>query len=80
MNVYGPTNAKLKLDFFQELRSIHVHYCGMWAALGDFNALLSLQDKNGLPSSISEILIFREVVNDIGRINSLGKWQEQHYS
>lgn len=36
----------------------------MWAALGDFNVLLSLHDKNEPPSNISDILLFREVVND----------------
>lgn len=68
-NVYGPTCAELKPHFFQELRSICDHSSGLWATLGDFNVLLSLQDKNGLPTCISDILNFREVINDIGLID-----------
>nr|CAD1823427.1 unnamed protein product [Ananas comosus var. bracteatus] len=41
----------------------------MWAALGDFNVLLSLEDKNGVPTHIPDILNFRDVINDIGLID-----------
>nr|CAD1817158.1 unnamed protein product [Ananas comosus var. bracteatus] len=63
-NVYNPTCPSLKATLFQEIRNTHDLSRGMWAALGDFNVLLSLHDKNEPPSNISDILLFREVVND----------------
>nr|CAD1834076.1 unnamed protein product [Ananas comosus var. bracteatus] len=68
-NIYGPTDTTLKAGFFQELRSIRELSVGVWTALGDFNVLLSVADKNGLPSSAGDILSFREVVNEIGWID-----------
>nr|CAD1834731.1 unnamed protein product [Ananas comosus var. bracteatus] len=46
-NVYGPTAAILRADFFHEIRAIGVLSTGAWTVLGDFNVLLSVQDKNG---------------------------------
>nr|CAD1817240.1 unnamed protein product [Ananas comosus var. bracteatus] len=68
-NVYNPTCPSLKATFFQEIRNTHDLSRGMWAALGDFNVLLSLHDKNEPPSNISDILHFGEVVNDTGLID-----------
>nr|CAD1821691.1 unnamed protein product [Ananas comosus var. bracteatus] len=68
-NVYGPTGSISKVNFFQELRNIGRHPGSLWVALGDFNVLLSLNDKNGLPSNTSDILAFREVISDVGLIN-----------
>nr|CAD1834396.1 unnamed protein product [Ananas comosus var. bracteatus] len=65
-NVYGPTRVDLKPAFFQELREICGRSVGAWAVLGDFNTLLSLSDKNGMPSNSAEILLFREAINDTG--------------
>nr|CAD1842710.1 unnamed protein product [Ananas comosus var. bracteatus] len=39
---------------------------GAWVVLGDFNVLLSVQDKNGPTANINDILNFREVVQEIG--------------
>lgn len=64
-NIYGPTCGNHKEDFSLELRSISLHSRDRWAVLGDFNVLLSLRDKNGLPSNINEILSFRKLVNDL---------------
>lgn len=68
-NVYGPTGSISKVNFFQELRNIGRHPGSLWVALGDFNVLLSLNDKNGLPSNTSDILAFREVISDLGLID-----------
>nr|CAD1830576.1 unnamed protein product [Ananas comosus var. bracteatus] len=64
-NVYGPTDVTLKAYFFQELRSIHSFSTGIWTLLGDFNVLLSVDDKNGATTHITDILNFREVVHDL---------------
>nr|CAD1818572.1 unnamed protein product [Ananas comosus var. bracteatus] len=68
-NVYDPTRADLKPVFFQELRRINVPTVDTWVVLGDFNTLLSLKDKNGRPANTSEILLFREAINDVGLID-----------
>lgn len=63
-NVYSPTGNNSKATFFEEFRNTSHLSRGLWVAIGDFNVLLSLQDKNRTPSNISDILAFREVVND----------------
>lgn len=68
-NIYGPTAANLKPTFFQELRSINVHSVGEWTVLGDFNVLLSADNKTGPTTSISDILKFREVVHELGLVD-----------
>nr|CAD1817044.1 unnamed protein product [Ananas comosus var. bracteatus] len=68
-NIYGSTAANLKPTFFQELRSINVHSVGEWTVLGDFNVLLSANDKTGPTTSISDILKFREVVHELGLVD-----------
>nr|CAD1820644.1 unnamed protein product [Ananas comosus var. bracteatus] len=65
-NIYGPTCATLRVSFFRELRYLGQRSQGAWAALGDFNVLYSLEDKNGPPSNSNEILQFREIISDIG--------------
>ncbi len=65
-NVYGPTCDSLKSAFFQELRYIGTLSSGAWTVIGDFNVLLSSQDKNGPISSISEIMAFRDVIHGLG--------------
>ncbi len=37
--------------------------------MGDFNSLLSVQDKNGPLSSITDTLAFRNVIHDLGLID-----------
>lgn len=64
-NIYGPNCNTLKAAFFDELRSINTSACDVWAAVGDFNVLLSVNDKNKATANLSEILQFREVINDL---------------
>ncbi|XP_020086093.1 uncharacterized protein LOC109708688 [Ananas comosus] len=68
-NVHGPTAPNLKADFFLELRSISATSSGAWVVLGDFNVLLSIQDKNGPTTNINDILSFRETVQESGLID-----------
>ncbi len=68
-NIYGPTCPSRKLDFFVELKAIKDQAPAVWVAMGDFNTLLSLNDKNGAPSSIPTILQFRAVINEIGLLD-----------
>nr|CAD1837460.1 unnamed protein product [Ananas comosus var. bracteatus] len=68
-NIYGPTAAHLKADFFQELRSIKDFSTRVWTMLGDFNVLLSVEDKNGSTANVADILNFRKVVHDLGLVD-----------
>nr|CAD1838628.1 unnamed protein product [Ananas comosus var. bracteatus] len=68
-NIYGPTCNSLKAAFFNELRYINTRSRDVWAALGDFNVLLFVHDKNKATSNISEILQFGELINDIGLLD-----------
>nr|CAD1838381.1 unnamed protein product [Ananas comosus var. bracteatus] len=68
-NVYGPTGNSPKTPLFLELRHIANFSRGLWTALGDFNVLLSLNDKNGLPSNTADILAFREAISDAGLLD-----------
>nr|CAD1819928.1 unnamed protein product [Ananas comosus var. bracteatus] len=68
-NVYGPTTASLRAEFFLELRSLNSFTPGPWTMVGDFNVLLSVVDKNGPTSNIADILKFREVVHDLGLVD-----------
>ncbi len=65
-NIYGSTDPARKAVFFGELQGIKDLAPAVWALLGDFNSLLALQDKNGIPSNVQEILHFRSVVNEMG--------------
>ncbi len=58
-----------KDGFFMELKAIKDQAPTVWVAMGDFNTLLSLYDKNGTPSSIPVILQFRAVINEIGLLD-----------
>ncbi|OAY78988.1 hypothetical protein ACMD2_15344 [Ananas comosus] len=61
--------AHLKADFFQELRSIKDFSTRVWTMLGDFNVLLSVEDKIGSTANVADILNFREVVHDLGLVD-----------
>ncbi len=65
-NIYGPTDFARRSAFFEELKAISARAPSVWMAMGDFNTLFSVHDKNGTPSNFSEILLFREVINEIG--------------
>lgn len=65
-NIYGPTCACLRANFFQELRHLGQISRGAWVAIGDFNVLLSRLDKNGPPSHTNDMLLFRVLVSNIG--------------
>ncbi len=68
-NFYGPTTASPKVDLFRELHCTSELAPAIWLALGDFNVLYSLQDKNGMPSNVSEIVQFRNAINEAGLLD-----------
>jgi hypothetical protein len=46
MTVYGPHQDDEKLDFLQELRSIHADRGGPWLMCGDFILIYKAEDKS----------------------------------
>ncbi len=65
-NIYGPSGGSPKDRFYRELLDLRGLAPDIWMALGDFNILFALQDKNGAPSNVSEILRFRGVMQELG--------------
>ncbi len=57
-NFYGPNSAPLRAGLFSEIKAIYEIAPPVWLAIGDFNVLFSVQDKNGAPSNVAEILQF----------------------
>jgi hypothetical protein len=44
--VYGPRGDRYKLEFIQELRTLHSSRVGLWLLGGDFNLTYRAHDKN----------------------------------
>nr|CAD1820598.1 unnamed protein product [Ananas comosus var. bracteatus] len=64
-NVYGPTCASSRLEFFQHLNYLGHLSRGAWVVMGDFNILLFAFDKNGPFSTTNDTFLFRELVRDL---------------
>jgi exonuclease III len=63
--VYGPQGDSEKLRFLQEVRQIKFLVSGAWLLLGDFNLILSAEDKSN--SNLNRRLMgtFKSVVDDL---------------
>lgn len=45
--IYASTHLEDRLCFWEELQTIYDHYKGSWALIGDFNDVLSFDEKSG---------------------------------
>ncbi|XP_033513491.1 uncharacterized protein [Nicotiana tomentosiformis] len=75
--VYGYNIAGGGRGLWETLRHISTYTIEPWIILGDFNAILSTEDKvNGLPVHVNETIDFQTCVTDIvlGQVNRKG-WQ-----
>lgn len=63
--VYGPQGDREKLEFLDELRSIRSVVSDKWLIIGDFNMILTADDKNN--SNLNRRLMgaFRDMVQDM---------------
>jgi exonuclease III len=63
--VYGPQGESDKLRFLQEVRQIKQLVAGAWLILGDFNLILSAEDKSN--SNLNRRLMgsFKSVIDDL---------------
>ncbi|XP_072150422.1 uncharacterized protein [Setaria viridis] len=63
--VYGPQPDIDKVEFLNELRSIHNTLTGPWIVVGDFNLLLHASDKNNVNINRRNLGRFRRFVDDL---------------
>ena len=65
IGVYGPTLKRDRECFWGELGGIKVLWNGPWCVAGDFNAILSLEERNKRGSLNSDMRKFSEVIEDV---------------
>lgn len=63
--VYGPQPDAEKVEFLEELRSIHSTLSCPWLVAGDFNLLLEATDKNNRNINRRNLGWFRRFVDDV---------------
>jgi len=63
--VYGPQNDVDKILFLQEILDLSQHVLPTWLLLGDFNLILSAQEKNNTRLNVSMINRFRTTVDNL---------------
>lgn len=63
--VYGPQGDNEKLLFLQELRQIKQAVSDKWLVIGDFNMILSAEDKSNNNLNRRIMGAFRNMVNDL---------------
>lgn len=64
--VYGLCISEWKASFFQELSDIRVAWNRPWCIYGDFNEVLSLEDRNGESFFTGGMGFFADLVNSHG--------------
>jgi hypothetical protein len=63
--VYGPQQDVEKIAFISELREVRHQYAGSWVLAGNFNLILSAEDKNNDNLNRKMMGRFRRLVNDL---------------
>lgn len=63
--VYGPQGDNEKLLFLQELRQIKQAVSDKWLVIGDFNMILSAEDKSNNNLNRRIMGAYRNMVNDL---------------
>jgi exonuclease III len=73
--VYGPQNEADKILFMQEILDLRQHVLPAWLLLGDFNLILSAQEKNNNRLNLSLINRFKATIDnlELARIELRGK-------
>lgn len=64
-NVYGPSEDNLKLNFLEELKSLHALVCHPWIIGGDFNMVRWLVDRSGDMRGINLMCAFNDVIREL---------------
>ena len=65
--VYGYNTSEMRRSLWTELKMVAYSVSEPWVIIGDFNAILSPQDRlAGVPVTLNEIKDFEECVKDMG--------------
>lgn len=67
--VYGPPILMMRAVFWDWLTTIGTTFLGLWCLIGDFNALLHQDDKDGGRPISSSSTGFQKFINDFGLID-----------
>lgn len=65
--VYGYNTINARKEFWSRLREIGMNVTEPWLVLGDFNTILSIEDRiNGAPVHMYETVDFQQCIDDLG--------------
>jgi exonuclease III len=64
--VYGPCQGPDRDDFVHWLNSLHIDEEHNWMIVGDFNFYRSLSDRNRNGGNMNDVMIFNEVISNLG--------------
>ena len=64
--MYAPCQSEGKLDFLEWLKDYQVEKEMDWLVLGDFNLIRRPENRNKEGANLAEILMFNEVISDLG--------------
>jgi len=68
--IYGSPYAFNKLQFWDNMMQLGANFTGPWLCIGNFNMILSQQDKmGGLPYASSSTDYFHDFVNSYGLVD-----------
>lgn len=66
-NIYGPCSGEQR-DFVSWLNNLEINIDQNWILMGDFNFIRSVQNRNLPGGDMNDILIFNEIISNIGLI------------
>ena len=64
--VYGPCQGPERDEFVHWLNNMHIDDEANWMLVGDFNFYRSLSDRNKSGGNMNDLMIFNEVINNLG--------------
>jgi hypothetical protein len=64
--IYGPRHGLEQQDFVNWLNSLNVDDGSNWMFIGDFHFYQSLQDRNREGGNMQDIMVFNEIISNLG--------------
>jgi exonuclease III len=68
-NIYAPCQDSQQLDFLHWLNNVTIPDEENWLLVGDFNLIRSPQDRNRDGGNVNEMLLFNEVISNLGLVD-----------
>lgn len=66
VNVYGPCQGELHDEFVSWIYNLDIDPDQMWMLMGDFNFILSIDNRNLPGGNINDMFIFNEIIGHLG--------------